>query len=388
MICRNCKREIPDNSLFCNWCGEKQLRERKKRDEIKVPSPRQLPSGNWFIQLRAENQSITEATKDLCIAKAKAIRAGFAEAKAKPDNITLSEACTKFIESNRGRLSPSTIWNYEKIRDNDFPYLTAKKLRDITPIMLQEAVNQECKRKSTRTGKTYAPKTVRNNYSFLADVLHHYYPELDTSKIRLPEIKQKPVTILEPKQVFNVVRGTSIELPVLLSMWLSLTMSEIRGLTKSTSISNGQLSIVETVVDIKGKPTRKPGGKEEKRSRTLAIPDYISKLIDAVPGDNIVPLSAQTISKRFYVLLEKAGLPHISFHKLRHINASVMTELNIPGVVQNERGGWKTDYVRNRVYTHTFTPERQAADKVIDAYFENIVTPEKKEITNEITNVP
>ena len=81
MKCKSCGREIEDNSMFCNWCGEKQLKERKKKDALKVPSPRKLASGNWRIYLDAEKQSITEPTKELCIAKAKAIRAGFIEKK-------------------------------------------------------------------------------------------------------------------------------------------------------------------------------------------------------------------------------------------------------------------------------------------------------------------
>ena len=79
MKCRICKRDIPDNSIFCCWCGEKQLRERKKKDEIKVPKPRQLKSGKWNIELKAEGWSTTEDTPEECIIKAKAIRAGFLE---------------------------------------------------------------------------------------------------------------------------------------------------------------------------------------------------------------------------------------------------------------------------------------------------------------------
>ena len=30
MVCKNCKREIDDDSIFCKWCGERQIRERKK----------------------------------------------------------------------------------------------------------------------------------------------------------------------------------------------------------------------------------------------------------------------------------------------------------------------------------------------------------------------
>lgn len=77
MLCKACKREISENSIYCNWCGEKQIRERKKKGEIKVPNPRQLKSGNWNIELAAEGQSVTEPTRDLCIARARAIRAGF-----------------------------------------------------------------------------------------------------------------------------------------------------------------------------------------------------------------------------------------------------------------------------------------------------------------------
>ena len=51
MKCCNCSREIPENSLYCNWCGKKQLREKEKK--LKIPAPRQLPSGSWTVQLVA-----------------------------------------------------------------------------------------------------------------------------------------------------------------------------------------------------------------------------------------------------------------------------------------------------------------------------------------------
>ena len=30
MLCIKCKKEIPDDSLFCNWCGKKQTVEKRK----------------------------------------------------------------------------------------------------------------------------------------------------------------------------------------------------------------------------------------------------------------------------------------------------------------------------------------------------------------------
>ena len=106
MKCKICKRDIPDNSIFCCWCGEKQLRERKKKGEIKVPKPRQLKSGKWNIELKAEGWSTTEDTPEECIIKAKAIRAGFLEARKKPEDITVADAITN--------ISPSTQANSKR----------------------------------------------------------------------------------------------------------------------------------------------------------------------------------------------------------------------------------------------------------------------------------
>ena len=111
MLCKACKREISENSIYCNWCGEKQIRERKKKGEIKVPNPRQLKSGNWNIELAAEGQSVTEPTRDLCIARARAIRAGFLETKMKEKRppITLGEAIDQYVDRRKNVWSPTTI---------------------------------------------------------------------------------------------------------------------------------------------------------------------------------------------------------------------------------------------------------------------------------------
>ena len=96
-------------------------------------------------------------------------------------------------------------------------------------------------------------------------------------------------------------------LACLLAAWLSLSMSEIRGLTKSKSIYNDQLYVVETLVRVKRQDVRKEGGKEEERSRALDIPPYIQKLIDRVPGDVLVPLTGKQIYGRFKKAIAAAG---------------------------------------------------------------------------------
>lgn len=61
----------------------------------------------------------------------------------------------------------------------------------------------------------------------------------------------------------------------------------------------------------------------------------------------------------------------MTFHDLRHENASVMALLRIPNKYAMERGGWKTDNVMKKVYTHTFSEEREKVDE--DDYFEKVL---------------
>ena len=50
-----------------------------------------------------------------------------------------------------------------------------------------------------------------------------------------------------------------------------------------------------------------------------------------------------------------------------------MADMRIPDPIMQQRGGWKTDDVMKKVYTHVFTESRVEADKKIDAVFEDVV---------------
>ncbi len=376
MKCKFCKNEIPEGSIFCNWCGERQVKPRTKKTEIKVPTPRQLPSGRWSIQLRTEGQSITEDTAELCIARARAIRAGYLKIKQKPDRITLRTACTRYIEDKSARLSPSTKEGYEKIRDQYFQSIMDRSLQSLTPALLDQAIESESRRISRR-GKPLSPKTINNAWGFVATVLDRYAPEIKLKNISLPEVKPTIPVIIPPDQIYPIIKGTPIELPCMLAMWLSLSLSEIKGLTKSKSLVNNQLVVTETVIHVKREDIRKDGAKEQTRVRAYNIPPYLMDLINEVEGDIIVPMSGSAIRHRLKRLLAANDLPHIGFHRLRHINASVMAMLNIPETTANERGGWSSDYTRKRVYTHTFTDQRTKADQKMDAFFESIINQSK-----------
>ena len=103
------------------------------------------------------------------------------------------------------------------------------------------------------------------------------------------------------------------------------------------------------------------------------MPGRIQELINEVDGDVIVDLSPKALLYRFRKQMKLHGIEEMTFHDLRHVNASLMAMLRIPDKYAQERGGWKTDHIMKSVYTETFSEERQRVDNLIDAYFENIL---------------
>ena len=99
-------------------------------------------------------------------------------------------------------------------------------------------------------------------------------------------------------------------------------------------------------------------------------------LIEKVEGDVLVPISGRALYHRWIRLQDEHGMEHITFHDLRHLNASVMALLRILDKYAQERGGWKSDKVMKGVYMQTFSEERIRVDDIMDSYFEEIMQHE------------
>lgn len=362
-----------------------------------MPTAKKLPSGSWRCQVFSHYEEIRQpdgTIKKKRIYKSftsdNPLKAGKKEAElmaleystgrkreTHAQNYTLAEAIDNYIAVKEPVLSVSTLSGYRKMRKNGFQQLMLTKLRDINTSTLIDAIASESGRKSIQTGKErkISPKTVRNEFGLITAVLNYYDVDYNPSKIILPQVPEKKIDLPDPEDIFRAVNGTDIELPVLLAMWLSFSMSEISGLTKSESLlDDGKyIAINKVIITIDGKEYEKQTGKKPKRQRVLELPVYIKHLIDSVPGDRIVPMPTNTIYRKLKRYLASAEVKPITFHQLRHVNASVMHMLNVPDKYAQDRGGWSTNYVMQKTYTHTFTRERQAVDNTIDSYFERIM---------------
>ncbi len=371
IVCKSCQREIPDISIYCMFCGEKVLKERRKRGEVRTPTAKRLPSGAWFCRVRVGGQdvSITRSTKEEAIAEAMAVKAGIKAPEKARSSMTLEQAYEKYIESRSGVISPSTEAEYKRLRKKSFQNLMKQPVSSITSEQIQREVG-----KLAKEGKS--PKYIRNVEGLLISVLKQFAPESQVS-IVLPQKQKVELRRIEDAEISKLIAafvGTELELPVLMALWMGMRMSEIRG-ARYEDIKDGKLHICRAIVSGVDGDTVKPP-KTFSGDRWVSIPAYIQSLIKATGRKEgyIVLLSSKMIYRRFVKGLELAGIPHCRFHDLRHANAAIMVRLGIESKYAQERNGWSTDRMYKQVYAYAMTDKMADTDKIINDYFDNKMT--------------
>ena len=338
-----------------------------------MANAKQLPSGAWRVRVYDK-----ELKKQVSFTSQLEGKAGKAEAELmareyqlgkrqkQEKGRTVGECIDEYIMLKENILSPTTIAEYKRYKKSELITLCDMYLNDLTANDVQELVN--------KLALTKKPKTIRNAHGLLASVLNVYAPDLRL-RTTLPK-QQKKIKELPPvEQVVNAVMGSDIELPCMLAIWCSLCMSEVRGL-KREDIKNGELTIHRTKLLVEGHDVIREGTKTYDSTRKIKLPEYILNLIDKVPAEQefLVKYTDNTIFVKLQRLTAAAGIKeHVSFHDLRHMNASVMLALNIPDKYAMERGGWSSPHVMKSVYQHTFSAEREAADAKIDNFFSALV---------------
>lgn len=332
---------------------------------MKIPTARQLPSGSWFVQLRIDGKSIpiTASTKREAIAQAMAYKAGIQRIRRSPEKRTLGQAYDDYIRDHP-ELSPSTIAGYKRLRNNTFQSLMPRQLGSLT----NAAINQEIR---LMQASGCSPKYISNAVGLLRPVLKAYYKgfELD---VTLPKKQRRRIAMPSDADIQSIMaaaKGTDMELPILMAVWMGMRLSEIRG-ARFRDIVGGKLHIQTAIVDdIDGNPCEKDP-KTYASDRFVEIPPYILSILpDGQPDDHLVPLSGQAIYKRYSRLLKKNGIPHYRFHDLRHANAAAMIRLGIDSKYAMERNGWATDYMYKQVYGYIMEDKMSEESQKIDAYF-------------------
>ena len=287
--------------------------------EYTMANAKQMPSGNWRVQVylginkegKKEKKSITAPTRW----QAEMLAAEFLQNMQLAKNrFTVAQAVRDYIDSKKNVLSPSTVYGYEVILSSRLQSIMDIDINDLDSFKLQRAINQDA--------LTRSRKSIAEAKKLIIAALKMYGVRTEfnvTLPPKVPNIKELPTA----EQVIQMIRGTDIELPCLLAMWLSLRMSEVRGLQFS-DLKDGVLTFQRSKLYLECTDVVREVNKTYKSTRRLELPTYLQEMIQAIPhtsdDDFIISQSYQVIRKHFKKLAAANGYD-MTFHDLRHINA-------------------------------------------------------------------
>ena len=356
----------------------------RKKDSVKIPTARQLPSGKWFIQLRLDGKSIsvTEPTEREAVAKAMAIKTGIVQARSVPmGEKTLRQAIDLWIQDNEYRLSPSTIRGYVTCRDNGFKTLMSMKCGKITDKVIATAINNEC--------RNYSAKTVVNRWRFIAQVLE--WATDQRFEPSLPQVVVEPSEFLDQDELntfLNAIKGTKVEITALLAI-SSLRRSEMAALDwdrGDIDLKNRWIHVRGAVVPDKDhKMVAKKTNKNSTSRRDVPMIDPLYEALSAVENKTgrVVPEHPATMLSRINKACRDAGVPEVGCHGLRHSFASLCHILHVPAAVAMEIGGWADRATMDRIYTHVSKRTKNSYENTFTDYFK---PKDEEQIANDTAN--
>lgn len=339
---------------------------------MKIPEPRKLASGTWFIQLRLGGQSIpvSALSRRDCIRQAELIKAGHRsgkqERKLKTDK-TVRELMEDYIAALPASTSPATIRGYLSIAATRFLSISDKvpsKVRDWQTVIDTEA-------------QLVSPKTVKNAWGLLMAAMRH--ASIAVPNVRLPKPQKVEKLWLEPEQLpafIEAIKGDRFEIPMLLALH-GLRRSEIFAMTyDKIDIRRGTIAVHgAAVLNRNGEMVQKAENKNVSSRRTIPIMiPALAVALDAVPPEKrtglIYDANPTTLYWRINTICAKNGLPEVGVHGLRHSFASLAYHLGLSAQETMELGGWADSDTMLKIYTHLAQADRLKSQNKIATFFE------------------
>jgi integrase len=323
---------------------------------MKVPTPRKLSSGKWFLTLRLGGESINLSNYDktALIREARLIKSEYQAGKRIPtkkehEKITVSDAIDRYIKDKENTLSPSTIRGYRAIQKNRFEKAVRMTISEAEKANWQKIVDEE--------SKLCAAKYLKNAYAFISSCL------LYVAKIRLPNITlptpvKNQIPFLQPEEIpkfIAAVKDTNIAVPALLAL-SSMRISEISALRWEDIPPNPDFIKTRGAV-VRDENNQWVSREQQKNlSSSRNVPILIPELKAAIERDRkesgpVIGVKQDTLRLSLHRICKKAGITDVTVHGLRHSFASLSYHLRVPEKITMEIGGWKDPATMRNIYT-------------------------------------
>lgn len=333
-----------------------------------MATAKKLPSGSYRVNLyigkefdgKRKYKSFTAKTKKE--AEYKAAQYNIERKENADYKLTLYDAVSRYIESKRNILSPSTVRGYYVVLDNYCPELMQLQLSDLTQEAIQLSIN--------KMAAEFSPKTCRNTHGLIYAALKIYRPDL-ILRTTLPQKAKKEIYVPDEKEIAEIYRlsvGTTSEIPIFLAAECGLRASEISAL-KIENVKPTYISVKEARVlgDDGVEHVKAPKSVSGYRKVPIS-PDAYDYITSVAKDGRICQYRAVTICNNWCKFRKKHNLnENINFHALRHHYASKCILLGIPQKYIAELMGHSSTDMIEKVYQHIFPSAMEIySDKLRD----------------------
>lgn len=238
------------------------------------------------------------------------------------------------------------------------------------------------------------PKAVRNVYRVLAQSLGQ--AETDglirvnparAKAVRLPRVSKTDIYAIDgptAERILEAATGTKLEVEVVLALGAGLRRGEVLGLRwQDVDLDDSTLRVCQAVKAMTGPLTI--GKPKNGKQRSLSVSPWVAETLRRHRADQAArrlslgaawhdldlvcdrgdgrPKHPNAVSRAFGELMDKAGLPKVTFHGLRHGQATLLYSLGVDLKTTSERLGHANIGITADLYTHVLKDmDRKAAD--------------------------
>ena len=318
-------------------------------------------------------------------------------------DLTFKELSEIFIEKYcKPNISLVTTNGYQKSLKRILPIIGNKKLKDITPFVLD---NMYQKLKTGKDGKELGYHSNYNLYKVVNVMFNQAIrweimdknPNMKASKPKREHKEKNFYNVSQVKKLLDVLENESIKYRLLIVLALdsgarrseicALRWSDINLDTRMMSITKS-LKVVDRVVDEKTTKT-------ESSIRTIKLSESTINLIKeykkwqeayklinkqrwkvhddriftAIDGSYMFPGTCDHILRK---IVKKYNLDPICFHELRHTCASLLINSGVDPKTVSKRLGHSDTSITMEIYTHAFEESKNACADRFDEMMENI----------------
>lgn len=380
----------------------------------------QLPDGSWWARLPREygpdgkerRKAIYGKTQREVVQKLAAAKSTQQQGlPVASDRLTVKQHLEGWLRRMEPPVvKPSTYRSYEQnCRLYLIPGLGRIVLGKLTPAQVQAFLNAK-RTSATRTGGAFSAAAVARMRAVLrqalADAETHGLVHRNVAKLAKPPkgATREAVALskVQASRLLDAIEGDRLEALYRLTLVLGLRQGEALGLTwgaEGVDLDAGTLTVSRAMQRVKDATTGASalihvGTKSATSRRTITLPDSLVALLrehrtrqrearllagPAWRGNEQglvfttrvgTPLDGPNVTKYFQRHLERAGLPHMRFHDLRHSAVTFMAASGeVPLEVARDIVGHSDARLTMNVYRHVLGEEREQAAAALDRFY-------------------